>query len=129
MKHLFDALKAILILAVLGLIGFWLWQHDAVDNTKNIEFINAHFYNGELIDLQNEIGVQSSDDVRWYMDKYDTIVIEYGKILLKYKTSDFVTSEVQNELNSILITTEQNKETLEFKLYWNGEELPKYVKK
>lgn len=123
------AISLIICLGALFFVVFWFNQHGAVNNTKNIEFIKAHTYNGKMIDLQNEIGVSSSDDIIWYYDKHDTIVIEYGKISLKYNLSDFVKSDVQSALNDVFITVKQNKETLKFKIYYNGEEIPEYVKK
>lgn len=107
----------------------WLGQHGTVDNKRNIEFIQAHCYNGKVIDMQNEVGVKSVKDIKWYYDDHDTIVIEYGKIALKYKISEFVTPEAQELLNTVFIRTEQNKATLDFILYWNDEEVTKYVKR
>lgn len=129
MEFVKKVFASVITFALLGLVVFWFAQHDAVNNTKNIEFIEAHMYNGKVIDLQNEVGVQSVDDVRWYYDDHDVIVIEYGKIMLKYKLTDFVTKDIQDALNRILITTEQNKVSLEFTLYWDGQEITKYVKR
>lgn len=129
MKIAFRVGSSIVVLSALLFVVFWFNQHGAVDNSGNIEFIQSHMYNGKIIDMQNEISIRSVDDLKWYYDKHDTIVIEYGKVLLKYKIKDFVTPEVQEELNSILITVEQNKETLKFTLFFDGQEMTEYVKK
>ena len=128
-KIAFKVVSSVVIIGALLFVVFWFNQHGAVDNYRNIEYIQAHMYNGKIIDLQNEISIRSVDDVKWYYDDHDTIVIEYGKVLLKYKLSDFVTKDVQDELNSILITTKQHPETLEFTLYFDGQEMTEYVKK
>lgn len=128
MKGVFKMVGTLIVVAGLVFVGLWLNQHGTVNNTKNIEYILAHCYNNKLIDLQNEIGVQSVDDLKWYYDDHDTIVIEYGKILLKYTLKDFVRADIQQGLNSIFITTKQHPETLKFRLFWNGQEIPEYVK-
>lgn len=128
-KLILKILSSIIIVGILIFVGFWLYQHGAVDNSNNIEFIKSHMYNGKLVDSQNEISIRSIDDVKWYYDSHDIIVIEYGKILLKYKISDFVSKEVQEELNSILISVDQNPETLAFTIYFDGQEVTEYVKK
>lgn len=129
MRVAINALKSIIVLAALLFVVFWFNQHGAVNNDKNIEFIQAHMYNGKLIDLQNEISIRTPDDIKWYYDDHDTIVIEYGKVLLKYNLSDFVTKEVQDDLSTILISVTQHPETLKFTLFYQGEELKEYVKK
>lgn len=129
MKNVLKGVGGIVVLGVLFIVVFWLMQHGAVDNTKNIEFIEAHCYNGKVVDMQNEVSVRGVEDVKWYYDKHDTIVIEYGKILLKYKVSEFIKPEIQQALNRVFITTKQNPETLELTLYWNDQEMTEYVKK
>ena len=129
MRVAINALKGIIVLAALLFVVFWFNQHGAVNNDNNISFIQSHMYNGKLIDLQNEISIRTPDDIKWYYDDHDTIVIEFGKILLKYNLSDFVTKDVQDALNSIDISVRQNPETLKFTLYYQGEELKEYVKK
>lgn len=125
LNRIFGSFMLILVIGVV----FYLYQNGTINNENNIKFIESHFYNNKLIDSQNEVGVKSSDDVKWYYDdsKY-TICIQYGKVLLKYKVKDFIKHKNQEELNKILIKTEQNKETLELILYYNNKELKEYVK-
>jgi hypothetical protein len=120
---------AVVILATMFLVVYWMAQNDTTDNTKNIEFIKSHSYNGKVVDMQNEISVRSVDDVKWYYDKGKTIVIEYGKVLLKYKTKEFITPEVQKDMNDIFIVVHQHPETFELKLLFQGEEMKEYVKR
>lgn len=129
-KMIKKILGSIVVLAALIIVGLWLLQHDTSDNSRNIEFIKAHLYNGKIIDMQNELHIKNPlEDIKWYMSDHDTLSIEYGKILLKYKISDFVKPEIQQMLNSIGITTKQNKDTLKFTLYYLEDELKEYVKK
>lgn len=129
MRDIIKFVGTVLVVGCLLFAAWWIWRNGATDNTNNIEFITSHCYNGEVIDMQNEIGVDSVEDLRWYFDDNETIVIEYGKILLKYTIDDFISDKSQNELNSVFITTQQNPETLEFTLFWQGQEITKYVKK
>ena len=118
------------VFIALGLVLLYFMQMDTVDNPRNIQFIKDHMYNGEILDMQNEVSVESADDIKWYyLDGKEIICIEYGKVLLKYKMEDFIKPETIKDLNDVLITVKQNKETLEFTLYFDGEELPRYVKK
>lgn len=119
----------LVLLASLFMVAYWLMQSGTSDNQTNIDFIKSKVYNNKIIDMQNEISVRTTDDIKWYYDKNDTIVIEYGKILLKFKINDFIKPEVQDELNKIFISVKQHPETLEFKLYFRDKELKEYVKK
>lgn len=120
---------AVVILAIMFFIAYWMNQQGTTDNKNNIDFIKAKTYNGKVIDMQNEVSVKSVEDVKWYYSKRDTITIEYGKILLKYTTKDFVTPEVQQDLNSIFITVKQHPETYALTLYFQGQEMTEYVQK
>lgn len=122
-------ISGILILGMLFMVVYWMSLDGATDNKTNIEFIKSHCYNGKVLDMQNEVSVHSSDDVKWYYDKHDTIVIEYGKVLLKYKIEDFIKADTQNDLRDIFITTKQNRDTLELTLYFQDEGLTEYVKR
>lgn len=123
------AIGGILIFGLLGIVVMFFIRDGATDNKTNIEFIKSHCYNNKIIDMQNEISIKSSDDVKWYYDKGDSIVIEYGKILLKYKTKDFVTDDVQKDMNDIFISVKQNPESLELYVYFQDELLPEYIKR
>lgn len=128
-KMILNGIPAILILAILFFVLYWFMQYDTSDNKANIEFIKSHCYNGQVLDMQNEISVRYVEDVKWYYDKNKTIVIEYGKILLKYKTKDFVKEDTLKDLQDIFITVKQNKDTLALTLYFQGEEMTEYVKR
>jgi hypothetical protein len=119
----------IIILSCLILLLFWYIQKDTTDYRNNLEFIQSKIYNNKLLDFQNEVSVRNIEDIKWYYDKGNTICIEYGKILLKFKVSDFIKDDIQKELNKIFITTKQHKETKELKLYFREKELKEYVKK
>jgi hypothetical protein len=114
----------VVILAVGG-ITYWSLYGAPSDNLASIEFIQSRMFNGEIIDLQQDLRVEGVEDIKWY-EKRNNIYIEYGTVLLKYPVSEFVKPEVQEDLNSILLETKQNAETLEFTLYFNGEEVTKY---
>lgn len=129
MKMFKKAVSTITVLSLLVIVGFWISQHGATNNETNMQFIRDRSYNGKLLDMQNEVSVRDVGDVKWYYDDRDNLVIEYGKVMLKYKTKDFVTPEVQKDLNEIGITTKQHKETLEFTLFYQGEEMTEYVQR
>lgn len=121
---------AILTLGLLVFVVFWFSKSGAVDNERNIEFIKSKMYNGELIDMQNEVKVNGVDDIKWYFeDNNKFITIDFGKIRLKYEVSEFIKGETQKALNEIGITVKQEKKTRKWKLYYQGEELTEYVKR
>lgn len=121
------SMSALIILSIMFFIAYWMNQQGTTDNKNNIKFIQAKTYNGKLIDMQNEVSVKSIKDIKWYYSKRKTITIEYGKILLKYKIKEFITEEVQTDLNSIFITTKQNSETFKLSLFFQAIEIPEYV--
>lgn len=119
----------LITLLLLVLVGLWISQQGTKDNKNGIEFIKSRSYNGKVLDFQNEVSVKSVEDVKYYYDKHGNIIIEYGKVLLKYKTKDFITEEVQKDLNDVFITVEQHPETYEFIIFFQGEEIIEYVKR
>lgn len=124
MKRIF----LVIILVVVGGMAYWLYVDNPSDNEASIEFIKSRIYNGQILDLQQDLDVDSVKDIKWYMEK-DRVTIEYGSMILKYSVKDLEKQEIQNILESVFITVKQNKNTKEFTLYFQGEEITKYVKK
>lgn len=94
----------------------------------SIQFIQRHLGGrGQLQDIQDDIGIQSIADLRWY-DLGKKIEIDYGKVKLKVKKEDILTKDVVDKLKSVYIEYKYYEKTGEFKFYYHGEEIGKYVK-
>lgn len=125
-------IKKILLAVVLFAAGvtWFVWYSDVKDSgtMDSIDFIASHFTGrGQIMDYQNDLGVESIEDIKWYNEK-DTIEIEFGKIRLTFDKKKFDTQEVIDALERIHITVRKNEETQEYKLYFNGEKIDLYVK-
>lgn len=123
------ALSLVIPMLLLGMVLYFMYGNGTNNNNTNIEFIKDHCYNGRIVDLQNEITVKSEKDIKWYKDKRDTLVIEYGKITLKYNIKDFDNQEVLDKLEEVFITVKRHKVTKELVFYFQGKELVEYVKR
>lgn len=117
----------VIICALVGL-GFMYKQSssDGIDNT--IKFIQSHYSSrGTLNDLQNDLGISSINDFKWY-DLGKNIEIEYGKVKLKVKKETLDTQEIKDKLARVYITYKYNKEKDKWTFYYQGKEFSKYVK-
>lgn len=94
----------------------------------SIKFIHQHFNGrGQLQDIQDEIGIESIGDVKWY-DLGKSIEVEYGKVKLKVSKKDILTEEIHKKLQSVYIDYQYNQQTGEFKFFYRGQPITKYVK-
>ncbi|HBF5809558.1 TPA: hypothetical protein KOR75_001139 [Clostridioides difficile] len=95
---------------------------------SSIDFIASHINGrGQIVDFQNDLGVKSIDDIKFYNTKND-IEIEFGKIRLKFDKKKLDTDEVLNALERIHIKVRKNEETGEYKIYYNDEPIDLYVR-
>lgn len=118
------------VVCVLVLFGLYIAYSQVsgggFDDT--ITYIQRHIGSrGQLQDVQDEIGIETLDDVKWY-DLGKKVEIEYGKIKLRVKKEDLSNKEVLDKLASIYIEVRYYKEKGEYKFYYRGAEIGKYVK-
>lgn len=93
-----------------------------------ITFIQRHIGSrGQLQDVQDDIGIESIEDLRWY-DLGKKIEIEYGKIKLKVKKEDLFKQETLDKLKTVYIDVKYYKDVDQWKFYYRGAEIGKYVK-
>lgn len=93
-----------------------------------IKYIQRHIGSrGQLQDVQDDIGIDSIEDLKWY-DLGKKVEIEYGKIKLKIKKEDLFKQETLNKLKTVYIDVKYYKEAQQWKFYYRGAEIGKYVK-
>ena len=106
----------------------WTGLSTGSTNTKNIEYIASHINGqGKIVDYQNNLGAKSAEDIKLYVEGNE-VTIHFGRIVLEWKMEDFVTQEVGDELKKIHITRYRDEETGKLRVFWQGEELVRYVK-
>lgn len=113
---------------VVGACLYWLTFKDTNSNDKYVEYIAQHIHNGHILDWSNDLHVQSVDDIKWYEDSGDRVVIEYGIIKLTYYRDDLLSDETKEKLNTILIDVKLSPYTGKLHVYWDGKEVEKHVK-
>lgn len=109
-------------------LGVWFQYTGAFygSTEDNIKFIQSHLNSsGKLVDLQDEISVKGVDDIKFFFG--DKVEIHFGEVLLRWKKDEFLTKEVQKELNKIGITIKVNKKTNKLHLFYHGEEVQRWV--
>lgn len=126
------SLKNIIIAIILvGIAGTWWIGYHNIDNhgaMKSIDFIASHFSGrGNIVDYQNDLGVESIDDLKWYNNKKN-IEIEFGKVRIKLSKKTIMTDEVLEALQRIHISVKHNDESDEYKVYYNGKEIDRYIR-
>lgn len=125
----FKKLLLALVLFAVGITWFVWYSQIREDGTmSSIDFIASHINGrGQIVDFQNDLGVKSIDDIKFYNTKND-IEIEFGKIRLKFDKKKLDTDEVLNALERIHIKVRKNEETSEYKIYYNDEPIDLYVR-
>lgn len=125
----FKKLLLALVLFAVGITWFVWYSQIREDGTmSSIDFIASHINGrGQIVDFQNDLGVKSIDDIKFYNTKND-IEIEFGKIRLKFDKKKLDTDEVLNALERIHIKVRKNEETGKYKIYYNDEPIDLYVR-
>lgn len=94
----------------------------------SIAFIQRHIGGrGQLQDLQDEIGIETWEDLKWF-DLGEKIELQYGKIKLKFSKEEIMKKETIQKLNSININVKYNEKEDTYKFYYYKDEIDKYVK-
>jgi hypothetical protein len=119
-------------LFLVGAVTAWYFYENMVGNgatESNIAFILEHIdHRGEIIDFREEISVKSVENIRLFWKSDKDIVIEYGKIRLKWtKLEDFLAKENLDRLKQIFITLKQDRRTLEYHVYWKDQKVTRWV--
>ena len=95
--------------------------------SDNLLFIQNHINSqGRLVDLQREISVDSSEDIKfYYTDK--KVKIEFGEVLLKWDTEEFMTKNTRSELKKIGLIVKINSKTGKVHLFYGNDEVERWV--
>ena len=117
-----------MIMIIASLI-YYLYYSVAVNSTAhNIQVIKDHMNSsGVLVDIRNEIAVDSVDDVKLFVTE-EEVRIEFGRLILNWTPEEFATKEVQEELNSIGFEVKFKGEPVKMYLYYQGEEVERWVR-
>lgn len=127
-KRVLSAFIVVLVVAALGYAGYTLWQNNATDNKKEMEYIKATVrQNGKIVEGMYAIGVKSKDDIKWYYKNDNVICVQYGNVLLKYELDDLKKKDVLDDLGYIGITITKNKKTGKLTFYYWGEKITQYA--
>lgn len=128
MKRVIRFIIIPILLLALSFVGYKFYGKITLDSTANtVTFIQKHRNNsGMIVDYNNEIGVESIDDIKLFVtDK--KIKIQFGYLTMTWKPKDFVSAENRELLKKIGITMYKDKETGRLKVYYNGEEIVRWV--
>lgn len=117
------------LLFALIAFGYWFFVKDQIfgDNADTIDWIASHYTrSGRLMDLQNDLGLDSEDNIKLYVtEKF--ITISFGKAELKWKPDEFVTKENQELLKKIYITMDNDPKTGKLRVYYKEKELTRWA--
>lgn len=118
----------VMIMIIASLI-YYLYYSVAVNSTAhNIQVIKDHMNSsGVLVDIRNEIAVDSVDDVKLFVTE-EEVRIKFGRLILNWTPEEFATKEVQEELNSIGFEVKFKGEPVKMYLYYQGEEVERWVR-
>ena len=123
-KYVLVPIALILVIVSVAKLYLGIGNKATVDNLKYIaKHVNSV---GRIVDYQGDIGVRSIDDIKLYI-KEDTVRIEFGKILLKWRYDDFLSEKYDNALERIGLYREIDKKTNELKVYYLEEELVRWA--
>ena len=94
-------------------------------NNQNMEYIKSFINMGEISDVHNELNIGDIAEDCYFTVSKDKkeINIVLGNYTMSYNVSDFVTKDVQEQLEVIGIETRQNSKTLDFELKFLGTEI------
>lgn len=109
---------------------FLIWHINGQNSTATgIDYIKGFMSSsGKLNDYQNKIAMKNpAEDIKWYMTEKE-IRIEFGRVILTWEPEDFITSENLEHLRQIGFEITYNKNSKTIKLYYNGEEIERWVK-
>lgn len=110
--------------------AFW-YTNNQNSTYTNIEYIRSFMTSsGRLNDFQNKLMMHDpKEDIKWYKTD-DEIRIEFGCIPLTWKPEDFYAEENLAALETIGFTIDIKTQSSGKKLYlyWNGEEVERWVK-
>jgi len=125
-------MKRFLLLFVLCVVAavtiMFYKQVEGEGVNDSIAFIQRHINSrGQLVDMQEEISVNSLDDIKFFETKKN-IEIEFGKVTLKWKRADFLTGETQKLLQTIGLDFRYNEEADNIELYYQKQKVDKWVK-
>lgn len=114
---------------VIASMIYYLYYSVAINATdRNIEVIKEHMNSsGKLVDIKNEIAVNSIDDVKLFVTE-DEVRIEFGRLVLNWTPEKFATQEVQDTLETIGFEVKFKGDPVKMYLYYHGEEVERWVK-
>lgn len=117
------------VLCIAAVATFLLYKNAEEGGVNDsIAYIQRHINSrGQLVDMQEEISVNSVEDIKFFETKKN-IEIEFGKVTLKWKRADFLTDDTKQRLQTIGLDYRYNEETDNIELYYYKQKVDKWVK-
>ena len=116
----------VLLVLVASIVLTFYYSSRSSSNQRVLKHIMSYqTSSGKLNDFQNNIGVKTADDIKYYV--YDGKVrIEFGKQILEWDKKEFYTDDTKHNLELIGVECEIDKKTKALVMYWGGTKLVKY---
>ena len=117
------------VFLLVGTVFYFVYYNVVINSTAtNIKLIKEHMNSsGTIVDIQNEIGVQSVEDIKLFVTT-EEVRIQFGKLVLNWSPKNFAKSETQEQLSQIGFEIQFKGEPPKMYLYWHGAEVERWVR-
>lgn len=118
-------------LCTAGLVGVYYYTENRIDMSAIEHIAGFQVAPNEFVDLANDIGVESSEDLGFLVKSDYNIIIYYGKQIIKMNPNCFASQEYRNALEEIGInvyTRESDDGTIEYMVTYWGEAIEQYTR-
>lgn len=126
MRKGFIQVCLIITISAVLLSGYSVYKSSVNNNDDVYNMILNHINSrGELVDIRNEIGYHGIDSIKLFYE--DKVRLHFGFLKMTYTKEEFLSDENIEKLKKIGITVKVNKTTRKLTLYYNGEEVQRWV--
>ena len=118
-----------LFIAAAAFIALYIYQGQRVDMSTIEHILTLQKGPNDFLDLANDIGVESSDDIGFIVEGEYDINIHYGRQIIEMNSNCFMSEEFRQGLEriGILVYTHENEDgSILYKVTYWGEEVDQY---
>ena len=117
----------ILTLAFLIIVVVLMYNNTQTVNDPAIELIKKHRKgDGRIIDYSNKLGYEGPESIKFFYG--DTVELHFGYLKMVWSKEDFLSEKNRKDLESIGFTMNVHPDTNRLILYYNDEEVQRWVK-